>query len=682
MSRRLTPDDFYAIRLANDPQISPDGSSVVFVRQEVDREHYEYRRTLWIVPAAGGEPRQFTQGPNDTSPHWSPDGQTIAFVRAPASGVKPGNEEERDAGKGQPQIWTIPVHGGEARQLTRMRYGASAPDWSPDGATITFTSRTGDPDDKESVDAELRGQHLPRVRTITQLWHRADGQGFMYDTRAHLFTIPASGGEARQLTDGDWNDAAPVWSPDGSRIAFLSDRSEHRWSTPASQVWVLDLASGDQTRISSEDFSAGAPGWSPDGQMLAYQVSPRFGGSGHTDLYVAPASPEAGQERSLTQDFVPSCDDSCNSDQRAGHGGGRPHWSPDGNAIYFQGTMRGTVHVYAARPDGSLLPRRVTDGPVQIFAFSLDKDCENLALGLSTPTIPGDVYAQQVTMDGASGEALRLTNLNEDLFSQVELAQPHEYEFRGPDNWELQGWVMRPAHAAPDAKLPAIVEIHGGPATMYGYGFFLEFQLLAAQGYAVIYTNPRGSTGYGRAFTDAVIHDWGGKDYADIMAGVDAAITRGGIDPERLGVAGGSYGGYMTTWVVGHTNRFKAAITMRQLSNWAVFFGTSDIGTFFTRDHIGAAPWENLDEVMRHSPISYVANIHTPLLIIHSDNDLRCPISEGEQVFAALKYLGRDTKFVRFEEQTHDLSRNGHPRSRVIRLNEILDWYGKHIPAE
>jgi len=678
MPRRLTPDDFYAIRLADDPQISPDGAHIVFVRQEVDRELYEYRRTLWIVSTEGGEPRQFTQGPNDTSPRWSPDGRAIAFVRAPASGVKPSNEEERNAGKGRPQIWTIAADGGEARQLTHTRYGASTPVWSPDGATIAFVSRTGEPDDSESVDAELHGKHLPRVRTITQIWYRADGQGFFYDTRAHLFSIPAAGGEAQQLTDGDWNDAAPAWSPDGTHIAFLSDRSEHRWSTPASQVWVLDVASGEQMRICSEDLGAGAPAWSPDGQALAFQGSPRFGGSGHTDMYVAPANPEIGPERSLTQDFTPSCDDSCNSDQRAGHGGGHPRWSPDGQEIFFQGTLRGTVHVYAARPDGSAAPRQVTSGAVQLYAFSLDDACKTLALGLSSPTIPGDVYTQPVS----AGEARRLTELNAELFSQIQLADAQEYTYRGQDDWELQGWVMRPADAAPDAKLPAVLEIHGGPATTYGYGFFLEFQLLAARGYAVIYTNPRGSTGYGREFTDAVIHDWGNKDFSDVMDGLDAAIARGGIDPDRLGVAGGSYGGFMTTWVVGHTDRFKAAVTMRQLANWASFFGTSDIGTFFTRDHIGATPWENLEEVMRHSPITYVANIHTPLLIIHSDNDLRCPISESEQVFAALKYLGRETKFIRFEEQTHDLSRGGHPRSRVIRLNEVLGWFDTYMKAE
>jgi dipeptidyl aminopeptidase/acylaminoacyl peptidase len=229
--------------------------------------------------------------------------------------------------------------------------------------------------------------------------------------------------------------------------------------------------------------------------------------------------------------------------------------------------------------------------------------------------------------------------------------------------------------------LPTILQIHGGPSAMYGMTFFHEFQFLAAQGYAIVYSNPRGSTGYGRSFSTAIQLDWGGKDFLDVLAGLDAAIARGGIDESRLGVAGGSYGGYMTNWIVGHSDRFRAAVTMRCVSNFASFFGTSDLGWQLAVDEIGTTPWENLSQLMKHSPISYVADIHTPLLILHSDNDLRCPISEGEQLFISLKYLGRQTKLVRFEGQTHDLSRNGHPRSRVIRLREIADWFNQYLYA-
>jgi dipeptidyl aminopeptidase/acylaminoacyl peptidase len=684
MTRALTAEDLYAITLAEDPRIAPDGTRIAFVRVEMDRERYEYRRSIWLVPAAGGEPRRFTAGPNDRAPRWSPDGTQLAFVRAPAGEVKPANAEERERGVGKPQIWLMPVDGGEARQMTFLRYGAGAPEWSPDSQTLLFAAETGTPDDSEAEDAALSAKPLPRVRTIERMWHRMDGRGFNYALRTHLFRMPAAGGEPEQLTSGDWDDGQAKWSPDGTRIAFVSDRTEDRWRWPGPQVWVLDLASGEQTRLSDEALSASSPAWSPDSRQIAFLADPRRHGTGHVDLYVTPANPEDGPARLLTQDFVPTCSDTCIDDQRAGHGDQPVVWSADGREIYFTGSMRGTAHVYAARPASDLLPRRISDGEVHVYAFSLDAARHTLALAISDPVTPGDLYTQPVPASDApetTTEPRRVTSLNAALFADVELAVPTELTFRGADNWELQGWVMRPTRARPDERVPAVLEIHGGPAAMYGYSFFFEFQLLAARGYAVVYSNPRGSTGYGRMFSGAVVHDWGGKDYADVMAGLDAALAAGGLDAGRLGVAGGSYGGYMTNWVVSHTDRFKAAVTMRCLANWASFFGTSDIGPFFTVDEVGATPWENLDELMRHSPITYVENIHTPLLILHSDQDLRCPISESMQVFTALKYLNRETRLVIFEGQSHDLSRSGHPRSRVLRLNEILGWFEKYIPV-
>jgi dipeptidyl aminopeptidase/acylaminoacyl peptidase len=321
----------------------------------------------------------------------------------------------------------------------------------------------------------------------------------------------------------------------------------------------------------------------------------------------------------------------------------------------------------------------VVGGERRIYGFALDAAGRTLALVASDPVMPGDLFVR--TLDGATEDERRLTQINAAVLADVALARPEEMGFAGADGWDLQGWVMRPPHAAPGDRVPAILEIHGGPADQYGYSFFLEFQLLAARGYAVLYSNPRGSAGYGRNFMHAVLGDWGGKDYEDVMAGLQAALERGGLDPDRLGVAGGSYGGYMTNWIVGHTDRFKAAVTMRSVVNIATFFGTSDMGWWLAVDEIGATPWDDLGKLMFHSPISYVASITTPLLILHSDGDLRCPIADAEQLFASLAYLGRTTKFVRFEGQNHNLSRTGHPRSRLIRLREILGWFEEHIPV-
>ncbi|HEV2405940.1 MAG TPA: S9 family peptidase, partial [Ktedonobacterales bacterium] len=545
MPRSLTPEDLYKLTLAGDPRISPDGARIAYVRTTMDADSYEYRNSIWMVPSDGGEPRQFTSGPKDSSPRWSPDGAYLAFLRAPGGDTQPKTEEERARGVGKPQLWLIAADGGEARQLTHLRHGAGAAAWSPDGETILFSAETGEPDDHEVDDAALKGKRIPKVRTIERMWYRLDGHGYTYELRTHLFTITKDGGEPRQLTDGDWDDNSAVWSPDGARVAFVSDRGAERWRWPGAQVWVRDMATGAETRIADESLDCAAPSWSPDGATLAFLASPRRHGSGHADLYVSPVQTELGRERLLTEDFVPTCADTCIDDMRAGHGGAHVDWSNDGKDIYFLASMRGTTHLYAATPSGDLLPRRISNGHLHVYAFSLDNDQQRLALAISDPALPGDIFCQ--TLDG-EGEPRQLTEVNAALLGEVELATPRELSFHGPDGWELQGWVMRPARAAEDEKLPAILEIHGGPAAMYGHSFFMEFQLLAARGYAIVYSNPRGSTGYGRTFSGAITQDWGNKDYLDIMAGLDAAIARGGIDPNRLGVAGGSYGGYMTNW--------------------------------------------------------------------------------------------------------------------------------------
>ena len=675
MTRRLEPEDLYAIKLVEDPQITPDGERIAYVVAEIDRKTYEYHRSIWVTATDAGQPRRYTAGDNDTTPRWSPDGRSLAFTRAPAGELKPKAEEERDRGVGKAQLWLLPADGGEARQLTWARWGAGDPVWSPDGASIVYAAEVGEPDDPEAEDAGLDEKSVPAVRRIDRLWNRLDGKGWIYERRSHLFRISSEGGQPEQLTDGDWDDGSPAFSPDGRRIAFTSDRTAERWSWPANDIWVLDLASKRLTRLTDETVYAGPPAWSPDGRQVAFTASRRRNEDGYAELVVA-AVDAPGKTRKLTQDFLPTFADTAIDDQRVGHGG-HPYWSTDGREIYSQAAGRGSTLVYAVPAEGGT-PRVVVGGQRRIYALSMDRGRSRMALASSDPSTPGDLFVQDA---GGGGRNARLTELNAPVFRDVELAPAEEFAFKGADGWDLQGWIIRPTIRSAE-RPPAILEIHGGPMAMYSWSFFFEFQLLASHGYAVVFTNPRGSTGYGRAFSAAVNNDWGGKDFQDVMAGIDAAVAAGWVDPDRLGVAGGSYGGYMTNWTVGHTDRFKAAVTMRCVSNLASIFGTGDLDWILTIDTMDAVPWKDLNRLMERSPITYVEKITTPLLILHGERDLRCPISEGEQLFTALKLLGREVRMVRFEGQSHDLSRSGHPRSRAIRLRHIVSWFISHIRTE
>ena len=681
MSRSITVEDLYEIVFLSRPRISPDGERLAYVATEIDKRTHTYRSAIWVTPTSGGEARRVTSEPgNATDPSWSPDGKFLAFLSEREGKASQAPQREQKAlGKDKAQIWLLPTDGGEARQLTFMPHGASSPVWSPDGRYLVYSALVG-PLDEETED----GKPLPKMRVIDRLWYRLDGVGYIYDRRSHLFLVPVGGGEPVQLTDGDWDDADPAWSPSGAHLAFVSSRADDRWRIPAPDLYTVaveDGKAGALRQLTDGTLGCASPAWSPDGRSIAFLGSLKLRSAGQVDVYSMSAGAEQAAAINLTADFEGCFMDWTNTDcdARDEHLAPVPVWSSDGTTLYALASHRGATRLYALSPTSPAGqdPVPLTSGEVHVRDFSFDKAGQQAAVLLGTPNRAPEVF---LCSTSAGGDILPLTSVNDALFSQLSLASLEYMPYTGAEGWPMDGWILKPSDFDAAQKYPLIVQMHGGPHTQYGYGFFHEMQVQAANGYVVLFTNPRGSTGYGRAFSLAVRGSWGETDSLDIMAGVDALVGRGYVDERRMGVTGGSYGGFMTNWLIGHyPDRFQAAVTDRSVYNLVSDFGSGDLGWTFADDELDVTPWDDLDRYLQRSPMTWVKNIHTPLLIIHSEQDLRCNIEQAEQLFAALKYLGREVLFVRFEGQSHGLSRGGHPKLRLERLRQGLSWFEKYL---
>jgi len=649
--RPIESADLFRIRLVSDPQVSPDGSQVAYTVTELDEKENRYRAAIWLVPLAGGDPRRLTSGKHrDGQPRWSPDGATLAFT---------SDRKLDDDLKGQ--IWTIAVAGGEPTRLTSLAEGIEEFSWSPDGRSIAAVSKV------------RVGAHNPEsdVRVIRTPRFRFDGEGFLADMYRQIFVVDANSGNARQLTDGAFEHQHPAWSPTGHEIAFDSNRETGWELSPYRDIYAVRVAGKGIRRVTDGSGEWSSPTWSPDGTTLAcYGTRRVMSDSARHELFTVPAG--GGVPLSLTDHIDRNLRDGATADLVT-FPGRPPLWDAAGQAISLVFSEQGQVHLARISiPDGEM--HELTGGRRRIGGIALVPGGGYVYMA-NTATTPPEIFA--CDKDGRNER--QLTQHNTEWLAGVEIAEPEPFWVASADGRQIHGWIMKPIGFESGKTYPMVLEIHGGPFGMYGETMMHEFQLLAARGYVVLATNPRGSTGYGDDFAGQLFRAWGKHDFPDLMAAVDWAVGQGYVDEARMGVTGGSYGGFMTNWVIGHTDRFAAAVTGRCVSNMYSTFGTDDIFFASAEQTIGALPWEEPDIYWELSPISYVDRIETPLLIEHQEQDYRCPVEQAEQMFTALKRRGKMVEFVRFPDESHGMSRTGQPRHRIERLKYITDWFDRYL---
>jgi dipeptidyl aminopeptidase/acylaminoacyl peptidase len=644
--RGFVPEDLWDLRTVSDPQVSPDGSQVAFVIGAPDKETDKPATRIWVAPSDGSSrARAFTAGPEDSAPRWSPDGKWLAFVA------------ERGHG---PQLHLVPLEGGEAAALTEMPYGASQPVWSPDGSQLAFVAKTGDwkkPEDRSALE-----KNAPRV--ITGLYYRYDGAGWSDARQSHLFVIGVEGGEPQQLTDGDWDDADPAWSPGGDRLAFISDRSPTRFDKVRRDVWVVPVGSRRRPkRLTQGRGSVASPRWSPDGLSIAYIGHENGDGDGASNihLYVVPTD-EQKPPRSLSGPL----DRTVFGLERAP---GATHvWTGDGTAVMFLAADRGGLSLYRSALDGGPRPEPVLGGDRQIIA--VHSAAKTIAFASQWASSPPEIYCAEA--DG-TGER-RVSNANPETRA-LRLAPLRRSSHVAADGRRIESFVMYPLGYVKGNPVPMVLEIHGGPHSWHPQvALFGLYQALAAAGYAVLLANPRGSHGYGEEFARTCVGDWGGADFEDLMGAVEKLVNAGTADPGHLYITGYSYGGYMTSWAIGQTDRFAGACVAAPVTDLASMWGTSDIPNFVEHE-VGGLPWERPDRYSKHSPISHVANVTTPVVLFHWEGDLRCPIGQTEEYFQALRTLGREVVMVRYPGGFHIVR---YPSQMVDYLQRHLDWFASH----
>jgi dipeptidyl aminopeptidase/acylaminoacyl peptidase len=658
--RVMREDDLLSFVWVADPQISPDGKRVAFARVHIDREADEYRTAIWLAEADGSAARALTSGKRDSQPRWSPDGRRLAFVR------KRGADEPA-------QLCVLPMDGGEARVITSLAKGAKSPAWSPDGRRLAFLSGT---DPALDEPAKEKPKNAP-ARVITRPVFRWNNEGFIdLEHLDHVWVVDAEGGTPRRLTRGPFVEQSPRWSADGTHVLFLSDRREEPWfGTEESAVYAvpadLETATDGAGLVRRVAYSGPVRAFAETTGGRIVTIGKVTHSEPHTydqmDVLISGSGNGTPRQLNTTRDHA--FGEGLSADQHAPRGGGE---------IPLGVGADGAVIAYASHEGAGLLVRVETNGAVRaltprdrdVVCGTGTADGRWWACVMGSVTTPGDL----VLVDASTGTHRTLFAPNDAFLAGIALARIEERWFEAADGRRLQGWVVTPPDFDPARRHPMVLEIHGGPHAAYGFGFFHEFHMLAGAGYVVLYTNPRGSTSYGEEFATLIQYAYPGKDADDLMACVDAVVAGGSVDTARLGITGGSGGGLLTNWIITRTPRFAAAITQRCVADWGSMTWSSDFplfNPFWFRRQAHVDPQEYIDR----SPVYGAERITTPLMVIHSEEDWRTPIGQGEAMFRALKVQRKPVVMVRFPGENHELSRSGAPSRRVQNQEHIRRWF-------
>ena len=644
--RPLTPDDIFELKSVGDPRLSPDGAWIAYTVTTMDRKDDSSDTDIYMAPTEGGAPIRLTTSKRpESGPRWSPDGRYLAFTSA------------RDGKK--TQVYLLDRRGGEAQPITDYKTGASAVAWSPDSSKLALL--VSDPDPRDSDADKDDKDKKPKPHVITRLQFMRDGEGYLTDIKRHIHVFDIATKSDIEIAHDRFDDGAPVWSPDGTLIAFSANRTDNPDANDNSDIFVVEPKAGAKPRaVTTYQGSDSAPAFSPDGKSITYTQGgdPKDIWYGMNNVALVPVT--GGTPKILTSGLDRSVS--------------RPQFTPNGASVVFMLEEGGNVHLARVATSGGAI-ERILDGERDVNAF--DMNAKGMIATLeSTPQQPSEVFLTMSVMAAAfkaPATATRVTHVNDDFLSKIALGPVERFKAKSADGTMVDAYLTRPPNA-PSGKLPTILRIHGGPVSQYSTGFNLDWQMLAAQGFAVVAANPRGSSGYGRDFSRAIWADWGNKDYDDVIAAVDGAIAMGVADPDRLGVGGWSYGGILTDHVIAKTTRFKAAISGASEFNYLANYGNDHYQRQWEAE-LGL-PWQNAETWMRISPFFRMDKIVTPTLVMGGDADLNVPIIGGQQLYQGLKRLGRDTELIVYPGETHSIRR---PSFQKDRLERYIAWYSKYL---